>query len=292
MTDATPARIAALDVLRAVRRGVLADRALERVLERLPARQRPWTQELVYGTLRLRGRLDHLLDRQVRRGIESLEPDVLDVLRLGLYQLLEMHSVPAYAAVSQSVELARRVGGRGADRLVNGVLQALKRRMDAIGPPPFEDDPEAYLTSWGSHPAWLVRRWIERYGADGARALVEANNRRPELFIRPVGLEREAALARLEQAGIEAEPVDPAPDAIRVAPPAGAEEALDAVPAVVQDPAAGLVARYAEPPTDARVGDLCAAPGGKAVALAERASYVVAADVSPQRMRRLEENLA
>lgn len=104
----TPARWAALDTLRAVRRGELADLALGRALERVSPRDRGWTQELVYGTLRLRGRIDYLLARFVRRGLDALEADVLDTLRLGAYQLLEMGSVPVYAAVSQAVEMADR----------------------------------------------------------------------------------------------------------------------------------------------------------------------------------------
>ncbi|HWV57543.1 MAG TPA: transcription antitermination factor NusB, partial [Longimicrobiales bacterium] len=116
----TPTRRAALEVLRSVRRGALADLALARAVAGMDARDAAWVQELVYGTFRLRGRIDYILEGHVRRGIARLEPDVLDVLRLGAYQLLEMGSVPAYAAVSQSVELVRGVGGRGADRLVNG----------------------------------------------------------------------------------------------------------------------------------------------------------------------------
>src|SRR5690606_1236068 len=187
----TPARRAALETLRAIRQGRLADRVLARAQERLAPRDRAWLQELVYGTLRLRGRLDHILDRLVQRGLASLEPDVLDILRLGAYQLLEMRSVPAHAAVSQQVELAksaggrggyqrrglRRVraygavsqgvglaqpaGGRGAGALVNGVLHALVRRGGRIEFPDYGRDPVGYLSTWGSHPRWLVERWVE-----------------------------------------------------------------------------------------------------------------------------------
>lgn len=286
----TPARRAALETLRAIRQGRLADRVLARAQERLAPRDRAWLQELVYGTLRLRGRLDHILDRLVQRGLASLEPDVLDILRLGAYQLLEMRSVPAYAAVSQMVELAKSAGGRGAGALVNGVLHALIRRGGRIEFPDYGRDPVGYLSTWGSHPRWLVERWVERYGADGARALVEANNTRPELYLRPIGIAVTEAAARLESVGIRTEPVPFAPDALRVVPPATAQEALAAVPAVVQDPAAGLVVRYAAVPTGARVADLCAAPGGKALGLAERAGYVAAADVSFERLERVREN--
>jgi 16S rRNA (cytosine967-C5)-methyltransferase len=315
----TPGRRAALRVLRAARAGTPADRALASALAQVPLRERPWTQELVYGTFRLRGRLDWLLDRLVKRGIAALEPDILDVLRLGAYQLLEMGSVPVYAAVSQAVELAKAASGKGAGGLVNGVLHALVREAPALCAsfPAFDDDPAAHLESWGSHPRWLVERWLARWPAAQVRALVEANNTRPELYIRPVGGTVPAAAAALAAAGIGAAPVAGAPDALRIDAPAGAAAALAAVPAVVQDPAAGLVVRYAAPPPGARVADLCAAPGGKALALAaELASracgaadggpgagaggavdgagggFVVAADASHRRLERVLENVA
>lgn len=287
---ATPARWAALDALRAVRGGELADRALARVLERVTPRERPWVQELVYGTFRLRGRIDWMLDRLVRRGIASLDPDILDILRLGAYQLLEMGSVPVYAAVSQAVEMAKRVAGKGAGGLVNGVLQSLNRERDRIAFPDVADDPVGYLSTWGSHPRWLVERWVARFGPAGARELVEANNSRPELYIRPIRIPVDEARDRLRAAGIDAEHVPLVPDALRIPSPAGARDVLPVVPAVVQDPAAGLVTRYAAVPEGAIVADLCAAPGGKALGLAERARYVVAADVSYQRMARVREN--
>lgn len=288
----TPARLAALDALRAQRRGELLDRALAAAVEGVPARERAWVQELVYGTVRLRGRLDYMLNALVRRGLDSLDPDVLDILRLGAYQLLEMGSVPAYAAVSQSVELAKRARGVGAGRLVNGVLQSLRRRGDEIRFPDPSADPVGYLSTWGSHPRWLVERWVARFGVDEARALVEANDTRPELFVRPVGEGTDTALATLGAAGIEAARVTFAPDALRVAPPANAMQALAAVPSVVQDPAASLVVHYADVPPGAIVADVCAAPGGKAVALAARARYVVAADLSFARLARVRENAA
>lgn len=287
---ATPSRLAALEVLRRVREGELADRALDRALQRLPERERGWTQELVYGTLRLRGRLDFYLDAFVRGGTAGLDPEVLDVLRLGAYQLLEMGSVPPYAAVSQSVELARGAGAGRASGLVNGVLQSLRRRGGEVRFPDREADPVGYLSAWHSHPRWLVERWVREWGVEGAEALVEANNRRPELFLRPLRTSAAEARVRLGEHGVEAEPVPLSPDSLRILPPAGAAEALEAAPAVVQDPAAALVVRYAAVPEGARVLDLCSAPGGKALGMAERAGYVVAADLSFGRLRRVREN--
>lgn len=289
---ATAGRRAALETLRRFRAGAMADRALDGAAAGLPPRERAWTQELVYGTFRLRGRIDFLLDALAKGGTDRLDPDVLDVLRLGAYQLLEMGSVPPYAAVSQSVELARSAGAGRAAGLVNGVLQNLQRRRESLRFPSFEADPAAHLATWGSHPRWLVERWIARWGGEDARALVEADNLRPELYLRPLGLSVDDARARLGEAEIASEPVPVSPDSVRILPPAGAAEALAAVPAVVQDPAAALVVRYADVPEGATVLDVCAAPGGKALGLADRAGRVVAADLSVRRMARVTENAA
>jgi 16S rRNA (cytosine967-C5)-methyltransferase len=276
----TAARKAALEIMRAMRSGELADRAFVRLVETVPPRDRAWLQELVYGTLRLRGRLDYILTPFVKRGLSKLDADVLDILRLGAYQLLEMHSVPAYAAVSQAVELTKSSKVRSASGLVNGVLQSLRRQQSQI-----EQDPRA----WSSHPDWLLDRWIERYGFDEAIALATSNNERPELFIRPVGVALSDAVAQLQARGINAE--EAAPDALRISSDASVMDVLNAVPAIVQDPAAGMVTRYAG--LDGVIADVCAAPGGKAIALADRLTrgFVVAGDVSETRMRRLTENL-
>lgn len=289
---ATAARRVALDVLRRVRAGEFADRALGAAAARLRERERAWTLELAYGTLRLRGRLDHWLGALVRGGLPSLDPEVLDVLRLGAYQLREMGGVPAYAAVSQSVELARDAGSGRAAGLVNGVLQALRRGGDRIRFPDPVDDPLGHATTWGSHPDWLVARWLERWGVDAMLRLVEANNRRPDVYLRPIGVQREEALRRLAAGGVPAEVVPWAPDALRLADSADTARALACLPAVVQDPAAAWVARYGAPAAGAEVLDLCAAPGGKALAFAERAGWVIAADISPARLEQVRENVA
>ena len=286
----TPSRRIALEVVRSVRQGDLADRALSRAGADLDPRDFAWTQELVYGMLRLRGRLDHLLESLVRSGIGGLEPDVLDVLRLGAYQLREMGSVPPYAAISQSVELVRWAGAGRAAGLVNGVLHSLLRSGDGAPYPDPAVDPLGYLTRWGSHPVWLVERWLARWGFEDTRALVDADNQRPELYLRPVRDEPDVAVEKLAAAGLDAQSVPLSPESIRLSAPATARDALAVVDAVVQDPAGALVMRYAAIPEGARVIDLCAAPGGKAVSAAESARYVVASDLSRSRLRRLREN--
>ena len=291
MRSATRSRQVALDAMRAIRSGQLADRALAERVEPLEIRDRAWVWELVMGVQRARGKIDFLLARHVSRELARLDPDVLDVLRLGAYQLLEMGGVPTYAAISQSVQLTRDARAVAAAPLVNAVLRSLARAIDAgtidSAFPAAEQDPVGWLTSAGSHPRWLVERWLARWGFEETRALVAANDARPELYIRPVGLGTVEAAQRLADAGVQTEGVAGAPDALRLVPPAAVEDAFAVVPAVVQDPAATLVTRYASVPEGALVADVCAAPGGKGVVLAGEGARVVAADLSRPRLGRV-----
>jgi len=142
--------------------------------------------------------------------------------------------------------------------------------------------------AWGSHPEWLVERWLERWGPADTAALVAANNTRPDLYLRLLSAD---AGQRLRAAGIGAEPHPLARHVVRLAAGGDLTAALAAAPSVVQDPAAALVTQYADVPPTAVVADLCAAPGGKALVLAAAARYTVAADRSFGRMRRIRENL-
>ncbi len=248
-------------------------------------KERAWIRELVYGTVRLQGRLDHLLARRVRKGLKSLTADVLNIMRLGSYQILYMGGVPPYAAVSQAVFHARARAGRGASGLVNAVL----RRVAAEGIPEslFPDpavDPVGYLTKWGSHPQWMIERWVEAFGITGAKAIVESNNQIPDVFLRPVGGSPEEALSLLTKAGLGASAVEGSV-VVRLDRGVDPAKALEVIPSVIQDPAAAWIPNYASPPEDGIVLDLCAAPGGKALALSSMAKAVIACDLSEIRLK-------
>jgi 16S rRNA (cytosine967-C5)-methyltransferase len=279
----------ALEVLRAVRRGAFADRAFERTADSLDEPDRRLAQELAYGVLRLQARLDHLLGQLVDGGLGRIEPDLLDTLRVGAYQLLELERVPAYAAVSEAVEAAKQRSGRGAASLANAVLRRLGPESYAsYSFPSFDDDPAGYLATWGSHPRWLLERWLGRWPADEVKRLTDYNNSRPAVYFTVAG-HRDNAIESLRAAGIEAEPVRLSPSSVRIGTGRLAR-ALEAVEAVVQDPAATAVVDYMALDPGTPVVDLCAAPGGKAVALAARGHEVWAFDVSRARLERLLEN--
>ncbi len=280
------ARRVAFRVLRACARGQRLDRALDTRARSLSARDRRWVRTLTYGVARLRGRLDFTIARHARRGLERLDPAVLDLLRMGAYQLHYMDGVPSYAAVSSTVALARAAGAGGAAGLINAVLRASASGgspADAFPTP--ETDLEGHFTHWHSHPRWMVRRWLARWGAAETEKLLQHDNRVPGLHFRPVGLTVERALDRLKTAGIDATESGLGTGCVHLATGTDPLRVLEAVPGVIQDPGAALVSRYAAPPRGALVADLCAAPGGKALVLSERAGYVVAGDLSLPRLK-------
>ncbi len=271
-----------------MRAGGFADRAFDRKADLLNAADRRLAQELSYGVLRLQGRLDWILEPLVRGGLKALHPEVLDILRLGAYQLLELDRIPAYAAVSEAVSAARDVAGEGAARLTNAVLRRLGREGGRARLPNKEKDPLGYLAGWGSHPAWLVERWLRRWQLEEVEQLLDYNNRRPPVYLRVFG-RLDIELERLRAAGFEAEPAENSQslgknslriDAGRVI------EALQLIRAVVQDPAASAVVDYVvqDLDTSATIVDLCAAPGGKAAVLAGLGYEVLAFDVARSRL--------
>ncbi|MGI9628351.1 MAG: RsmB/NOP family class I SAM-dependent RNA methyltransferase [Longimicrobiales bacterium] len=253
---------------------------------------RGWIRTLVYGTVRLQGRLDHIVGSFLDRPVVDLDPPVRLALRMGAYQILYMGSVPDYAAVSESVAMVKGTRSRGAAGLVNAVLRKVVSLEEPESLfPAAEDDLVGHLVSWGSHPEWLIRRWIQRFGDDGTSRLVHENNQEPAVFLNPVGVPTARALELLQAAGLEGALVDGS-RTIRLARGTNPSSALAAVPSVIQDPAAAAVAEFADPPEDGVVADLCAAPGGKGLALSAAARWVVAADVSEPRMSRLSEGIS
>jgi 16S rRNA (cytosine967-C5)-methyltransferase len=273
----THSRILALRVLERVQRaGAYADLLLHAALGRsaLSAADRAFATELVYGTLRWRGRIDFLLGHVLDRDLEKLEPLVATALRLGAYQILFTGGVPAEAAVDESVRCVRVAGAERATGLVNAVLRRLAREHGAIALPALEGDPLGHLTHALSLPAWLAARWLAELGAEQAAALARASNQVPPLVVR-VNRLRGDVDALLDDVR------ERFPNAARCRHAAfGVVLGRRGNPAIdpgflaghftVQDEASQLVVALLDPRPGERVLDACAAPGGKATAMAER----------------------
>jgi 16S rRNA (cytosine967-C5)-methyltransferase len=281
------ARDVALAALERVDQGAWANLVLPRLLagSGLSEGDRAAVTDLVNGSVRMRGAIDHALRPLSRQPLERLEPPVLRGLRLGAYELLFAGTAP-HAALNEVVGAVRRTGTPGQAGYVNAVLRRLAER-----PPRWPDparDPLAWATTRGSHPAWVVEEAIGLLGPAGALELVEADNQRPQVSLRatPGRTTRDQLLAELQAAGAEARPSPLSPDCVVLE--RGEPGALDAVRqgrAVVQDAASALVAPALGAGPDDLVLDLAAGPGGKSGHLAALGAGVVAVELNPARAR-------
>jgi len=303
-----PARRAAYEALRAIESGraLLAEAIVASREPLKDDRDRALVTSIVTGTLRWRNRLDYVLSRHVTRELARLDLEVLEILRLSVFQLLFLERVPASAVVHDAVNLARAAGKTSAAGFVNAVLRKVSRTRDRLDLPQAPSGGtaarrEAWLDALsltGSHPRWLVERWVDRMGPEAAAAWVKFNNHEPALTIRANTLKtsRELLGERLLDAGIETEHLRFAPDGLRVlrGNPLRTPLAKQGL-FVVQDEASQLVALMCGRQLRWRSLDACAAPGGKTLVLASgpaRGGLLVAADRRWRRLKLLREYLA
>ncbi len=270
-----------------------ADLSLHAALARsqLAPADRALATELVYGTLRWRGRLDFLLCGVSDRTIDDLDPLVRATLRVGAYQLVFSDRIPASAAVDESVRCVRAAGAPRASGFVNAVLRRLATEHDAMAFPALASDPVGHLVHALSIPAWLAERWVAEYGGAEAAALAEGLNRVPPRTVRANRLRgsRDALLAELRERHPTAAASRLAPDGIVLGDRGdpGLDSAFREGRFTVQDEASQLVVALLDPQEGERVLDACAAPGAKASAMAERvgsAGRVIALDRHERRL--------
>lgn len=263
-----PARRAALGALEAVEeRDAWSTTAVPDAVGDLPDdRDRRFASHLAYDTVRWTGTLDWMLGHAVSRPLDRVEPPLRRVLRLGALQLWRSQ-VPARAAVSTSVALAReavpRGRAKGAGGFVNGALRGLSRRLDDLPWPDVAEDPVGHLALITGHPEWVVRERVDALGVEAASALLAADNDPPGVTLRAIG-DRDALVAELRDLGIDASPTPHAPEGVRA--PGADPRRLDCIRegrAVPQDEASMLVVAATGVAAGDRVLDLCAGPGGK-----------------------------
>jgi 16S rRNA (cytosine967-C5)-methyltransferase len=286
------ARTLALRVLtRVFDEGAYADRAFTGEAEKakVDARDRALAMHLAFGAVQRRRTLDAALEELAKRPVQRLERRLAHVLQLGVFQILFADGIPPHAAVSESVELARRVIGPRATGFTNAVL----RRIAAEGPEwyaalPEETPDEAALRH--SLPDWIAELWFGAYGDERARTLCAAANRAPalSLWANPLRNGERAVEQWLREAGVTAVR-DETTGVLRVDGPldvAGSQAFTDGAVVPIAR-AAVLIAQRVGAQPGMRVLDLCAAPGGKTAVLAATGAHVTAVDAHPARAKTL-----
>ena len=293
------ARNAAVAVIFEVaEQGAYSNLALSKVLRsaQLDDRDRRFCTELVNGTVKCGASIDWIISKYVNRPIKKIDPKILAILRVGVYQLRFLDRVPPSAAVNVSVELAKKVS-LGSSKFVNGVLRSMLREPERSEFP--NDDSAQSLGLRTFHPTWLVKRWLKQFGLDRTKAILDADNQPPPITLRVNRLKtsREELLERLNALGADAQLSTIAEDGI-VCRKLGSLDDFQPLRdglCLVQDESSMLVARVTEPKAGEFVIDCCAAPGGKTTHIAElmeNRGLIVAADVHEHKLKLIVENAA
>jgi len=267
------ARQCAYRVVRRVSDGeAFADRAFRGEADRLglAGRDRAFAQQLAYGTVQRTGTLDYVLTAVSSRPVESIDPALRDILRLGVYQLVYLGGVADHAAVSQTVELAKLEAGRG-HRFANALMRRAAREGRELVAELTDGSPsEAAVLH--SHPEWLVRLWWDALGSSEALALLEHDNQAPENAVRANELLVTPAELRelLAAKGVRTLPPDGIPEAVVLESPFDlhGSDLFERGALMPQSRGSMLVGHSLAPRPGERVLDLCAAPGAKTTHLA------------------------
>lgn len=259
----------------------------------LEPRERAQVREYVQNILRRRSYLDFILNHFSSIAIEEMKPMLKNILRLGLYELVFMGGTPDYASVNEAVDIAKLNLGSKSGDLVNAILRNIQRDIQNLPKPAFEDRTKLIATTF-SHPEWMVKRWVARFGEREAFQLMQANNQRPSYFVRVNNLRTrtENFKLRMEKLDIPYEESEWLPGYFKVesVAPFIAKDLLKKGICLVQDIAAGFAPTIMEPQPGETIYDLCAAPGTKSIVMSDMMQgegSIEAVDINPDRLEML-----
>jgi 16S rRNA (cytosine967-C5)-methyltransferase len=253
------------------------DDTQERLLRQhnLDERDRAFINNLVQGVMRWRARLDWIIGRFSSTPVSKIDEEVLNIVRIALYQIFFLDKVPESAAVNEAVNLARsEIKRPHIVSFVNGLLRTTCRQKNAIKFPDRKNDRRSYLCAYYSYPEWLADKWIRELGEEFTEELFKAQNDFPALNIRSNTLRtsRDELLETLARDGIHSKPAAYSPDGLILEGFRGRVDSLDAFRKglfQVQDQAAQIVSRMLSVQPEDQVLDICSGLGGKATHLAE-----------------------
>ena len=265
----------------------------------LPRRDRALFNALLYGVLRWRGRLDYIISHFSNISLKKIEPGVLNILRLGLFQIIYLDRIPDSATVNTSVELTRQIGASRAAGFVNALLRKAAANHGDVVFPTLKNDPVAFFSTAHSLPGWLIRRWQQRYGPETLTALCKTINTIPPITIRTNTLKatRQQLMQSLKDHIEHILPARDAPDGITMNK---LKRSISDLPAFkngwfqVQDEAAQLVSLLLNAQPQESVLDACAGLGGKTAHLAQlmqNCGNIVAMDKDKKKLQQLDKEM-
>ena len=294
------AREVALKIINdVVHNNAYANIALAREINRskLTDQDRRFITELVYGTIKATATLDWMISFYINRPIDKIAPVILNILRMGMYQMFFLSKTPVSAACNQAVELTKKYGHLGTVKFVNAVLRNAGRTPEKIVYPNKQTQTVRFLALTYFHPEWLVARWVKRLGSEATEELCRTNNLTPPLCLRTNTLKntREELLAILENEGFIAEPSQWTPEGIvcHSLPALSTSKSLREGLFQIQDESSMLVAHVLGAQPGEFIIDTCSAPGGKSThigALMQNKGRIVAGDIHEHKLALIRES--
>ncbi|MFH2219926.1 MAG: 16S rRNA (cytosine(967)-C(5))-methyltransferase RsmB [Pseudomonadota bacterium] len=259
-------------------------------------RDRALAYALVYGVLRWRGRLDRIVHHFSKTPLHAIDPSVLNILRLGLFQIIYLNRVPDSAAVNTSVEMAKAFSAPWVVRYVNAVLRNAVRGYQNVSFPDMDKNPVSALAAEKSFPEWLIRRWLKRFGSDETVELCDAINTIPPITVRTnvLKIRRDELVNALGTDADNVEPTGTSPVGISFSNPKRPIFEIKSFQKgcfQVQDEAAQLATFLLNPKPGSIVLDACAGLGGKTGHIAQlmkNHGRVVAMDKNKEKLLQLE----
>lgn len=264
--------------------------------DQLESRGRAEVREYVQNILRRRSYLDFLIDHFSNVKIDEMKIPLKNILRLGIYDMLFMDNTPDYAAINESVEIAKYMLGSRTGDLTNAIMRNLQREIEDLPKPSYQDRTKLVATTF-SHPEWLVKRWSKRFGEREAFKLMQANNKRPIYYVRANNLRTKTKnfKLRMSKNGVAFTESDWLPGYFQVesVAPFISEGWLNKGFCQVQDIAAGFAPYLVDPKPEESIYDLCAAPGTKSILMSDLMNgegEILAVDISSERLGKLAES--
>lgn len=302
MTIDNPRHLALMVLLENEATRIPLDRIINRYAEKfdlLSKRDRSLANALIYGVLRYRGKLDWVISFFSKRKINTLEPGILYILRMGLFQIMFLDKIPISAAVNTCVEMAKKVSNKGAAGFVNAVLRKSGTRYSTLVPPDIKKKPGLFIAVEKSMPLWLAEKWIKRFGLNKTLKLCDAINQIPLITIRTNSLKLNRNALAQELAN-EAETValtKYAENGIFLSKPFTPVNEMKTFKKgyfQVQDEAAQIVISMLDPRPGESILDACAGLGGKTGhigQLMKNKGHITALDVDKNKLSRLEKEM-
>ena len=274
------------------------DSVLDAVLgkeTRLTSKDRKFLYALVYGVLRWRGRLDWIIGHFSKTRLDRIDPTILNIMRLGLFQITCLDRIPISAAVNTSVEMAKSTAPLWIVRYVNGLLRNASREYQHVPYPDIVENPVSALTVEKSFPQWLIKRWLDRFGLEDTGSLCDAVNTIPPITVRTNTLKttRTFLMESLQGRTEKIAPTLVSPDGISFSNPKTAIHEMESFQDgffQVQDEAAQLVTIFLSPQPGETVLDACAGLGGKTGHIAQmmkNSGRIIALDNDEQKLSQL-----